>query len=76
MLTASRAGARRSIRSPDRLPAQRQWSRKHANTQRRLCERFAAPVINAILCQDITTGYMQQIVNAAPTPGRGTGSGA
>ena len=57
--------------SPDRLPVQRQWSRKHAHTQRRLCERFAAPVIGAIVCQDITTGHMQQIVNAAPTPGEG-----
>jgi integrase len=57
--------------SPDRLPVQRQWSRKHAHTQRRLCERFAAPVIDAVLCQDITTGHMQQIVNAAPTPGEG-----
>ena len=28
---------------PDRLPADRRWSRKHAHTQRRLCERFAAP---------------------------------
>ena len=57
--------------SPDRLPAQRQWSRKHAHTQRRLCERFAAPVIGAIGCQEITTGHMQKIVNAAPTPGEG-----
>ncbi len=57
--------------SPDRLPVPRQWSRKHAHTQRRLCERFAAPVIGAILCQDITTGHMQKIVNAAPTPGEG-----
>ena len=57
--------------SADRLPVQRQWSRKHAHTQRRLCERFAAPVIGAVLCQDITTGHMQQIVNAAPTPGEG-----
>jgi hypothetical protein len=57
--------------SPDRLPVQRQWSRKHAHTQRRLCERFAAPIIDTILCQDITTGHMQQIVNAAPTPGEG-----
>ena len=31
--------------SPDRLPSDRQWSRKHAHTQARLCERFAAPVI-------------------------------
>jgi hypothetical protein len=57
--------------SPDRLPVQRQWSRKHAHTQRRLCERFAAPVIDAVLCQDITTRHMRQIVNAAPTPGEG-----
>ena len=57
--------------SPDRLPVQRQWSRKHAHTQRRLCERFAAPVIGAVICQDITTGHMQKIVNAAPTPGEG-----
>lgn len=57
--------------SADRFPVQRQWSRKHAHTQRRLCERFAVPVIGAILCQDITTRYMQQIVNAASTPGEG-----
>jgi integrase len=56
---------------PDRLPVQERWSRKHAHTQRRLCERFAAPVIDAITCQDITTGHMQKIVNAAPTPGEG-----
>jgi len=56
---------------PGRLPAQGQWSRKHAHTQRRLCERFAAPVIGTVTCQDITIGHMQQIVNAAPTPGEG-----
>ena len=38
-------------------------------TQRRLRERFAAPVIDAITCQDIKTDHMQKIVNAAPTPG-------
>jgi hypothetical protein len=26
---------------PDRLPVNERWSRKHAQTQRRLCERFA-----------------------------------
>ena len=57
---------------PDRLPPGRQWSRKHAHTQRRLCERFAAPVIGAVPCQDITTAHTQQVVNAAPTPGEGT----
>jgi hypothetical protein len=49
---------------PDRLPAQDRWSRKHAHTQRRLCERFAAPVIDAVTCQDIKTWHTQQIVNA------------
>ena len=56
---------------PDRLPVAERWSRKHAHTQRRLCERFAVPVIGAVTCQDITTGHMQKIVNAAPTAGEG-----
>jgi hypothetical protein len=56
---------------PDRHPAQKRWSRKHAHTQLRLCERFAAPVISAVTCQDIKTEHMQQVVNAAPTPGEG-----
>jgi integrase len=57
--------------SPDRHPAGRPWSRKHADTQRRLCERFAAPVIGAVCCQDIRLADMQRIVNAAPTAGEG-----
>ncbi len=57
--------------NPDRLPVSEQWSRKHAHTQLRLCERFAAPVIDPVTCQDIRTGHMQQIVNAAPTAGEG-----
>ncbi len=56
---------------PDRLPVSERWSRKHAHTQRRLCERFAAPVVDAVACQDIKTGHMQKIVNAAPTAGEG-----
>ena len=56
---------------PDRLAVQERWSRKHAHTQGRLCERFAAPVIDEIVCQDINTGHMQRIVNAAPTAGEG-----
>ena len=28
--------------SPERHPVSRPWSRKHADTQRRLCERFVA----------------------------------
>ena len=57
--------------SPDRHPAARPWSRKHADTQRRLCERFIAPVIAAVRCQDIRVADMQRIVNAAPTAGEG-----
>jgi hypothetical protein len=57
--------------NPDRLPAAERWSRKHAHTQGRLCERFAAPVIAAFTSQDIKTSHMQQIVNAAPKPGEG-----
>jgi integrase len=56
---------------PDRLPVDERWSRKHAYTQRRLCERFAVPVIDAVTCQDIETWHTQQIVNAAPTAGEG-----
>ena len=56
---------------PDRLPVDRRWSRKHADTQRRLCDRFAVPMIRDIMCQDIKTWHMQQIINAAPTAGEG-----
>ena len=56
---------------PDRLPVHNRWSRKHTDTQRRLCERFAAPVIAAVTCQDIKLGHTQKIVNAAPTVGEG-----
>jgi hypothetical protein len=56
---------------PDRLPVEQRWSRRHAHTQRLLCERFAAPVIDAVMCQDIKASHMQQILNAAPTAGEG-----
>jgi hypothetical protein len=56
---------------PDRLPVQKRWSRKHADSQRRLCVRFAAPVIAGVVCQDIKVEHMQRIVNAAPTAGEG-----
>ena len=57
--------------NPDRLPGHERWSRKHAHTQQRLCERFAAPVIGTVTCQDINAEHMQKIVNAAPAPGEG-----
>jgi len=57
--------------SPDRLPADKQWSRKHAHTQQRLCERFVAPVIADLACQDIRVADMQRIVNAASTAQEG-----
>ena len=53
--------------SADRLPVERQWSRRHADTQRYLCERFVAPVIDGLVCQDITVADVQAVVNAAPT---------
>ena len=56
---------------PDRLPVARRWSRRHADTQRRLCQRFAAPIIAAVTCQDVTVDHMQQIVSAAPTASEG-----
>jgi hypothetical protein len=55
----------------DRLPAERRWSRKHADTQRRLCARFAVPMIGTLTCQDIKTRHTQAIVDAAPTAGEG-----
>jgi integrase len=57
--------------SADRLPADKQWSRKHAHTQRRLCERFVSPVIAGLACQDIRVADMQRIVNAASTAQEG-----
>jgi hypothetical protein len=56
---------------PDRHPVGRPRSRRHADTQRRLCARFVAPVIGAVCCQDIRVADMQQIVNSAPTAGEG-----
>jgi integrase len=57
--------------SPGRHPASRPWSAKHADTQRRLCERFVAPAIARLTCQDIKAADMQKAVNAAPTEGEG-----
>jgi integrase len=57
--------------SGDRLPAERQWSRKHAETQRYLCERFVRPVLGQLACQDIRVADMQAVVNAAPTAKEG-----
>jgi integrase len=57
--------------SPDRHPAASPWSRKHADTQTRLCARYLAPVIGHLACEDIKTGHMQAAVNAAPTAGEG-----
>ncbi len=57
--------------NPDRLPVAKRWSRKHADTQRRLCQRYAAPVIDAVACQDIMAVHAKKIVNAAPTASEG-----
>jgi integrase len=57
--------------SPDRHRPGERWSRKHAYTQRRLCERFVARIIAKVTCQDIKVAHMQEAVNAAPTAGEG-----
>ncbi len=57
--------------SPGRHPAGKQWSRKHTDTQRRLCHRYLAPVIGHVACEDIKAGHLQEAVNAAPTAGEG-----
>jgi integrase len=57
--------------SADRRPADRPWSRKHAETQRYLCERYLRPWIGNVACQDIRTTDMQAVVNAAPTAKEG-----
>jgi integrase len=57
--------------SPGRHPAGRAWSRKHTDTQRRLCQRYLVPVIGRLACQDIKAGHMQAAVNAAPTAKEG-----
>ncbi len=46
------------------LPVAQRWSRKHADTQRRLCQRFALPVIAGLVCQHVKAIHMQQVVNA------------
>jgi integrase len=57
--------------SPARHPPGRGWSRKHTDTQRRLCDRYLAPLIGHVVCEDIKTGHLQEAVNTAPTPGEG-----
>jgi integrase len=57
--------------SPSRHPAGKGWSRKHADTQRRLCARYLAPVIGDLACEDIKAADMQTAVNAAPTASEG-----
>jgi integrase len=57
--------------SPGRHPAGQGWSRKHADTQARLCRKYLEPVIGHLACEDIKTADMQAAVNAAPTSGEG-----
>jgi integrase len=57
--------------SDERRPAERVWSRRHADTQRDLCARFLEPVIGQLACQDIRVADMQAVVNAAPTAKEG-----
>jgi hypothetical protein len=57
--------------SDDRRPADRAWSRRHADTQRYLCIRYLEPVIGHLACQDIRVADVQAVVNAAPTAKEG-----
>jgi integrase len=57
--------------SPERHPADKPWSRKHTDTQTRLCARYLAPVIGGLVCQDLRTADLQAAVNVAPTAGEG-----
>ena len=36
-----------------------------------MCERYLAPVIDHLACEDIKTGHLQEAVNIAPTAGEG-----
>ena len=57
--------------SPGRHPAASPWSRKHADTQARLCRKYVTPVIGQLACEDIKAGHLQAVVNAAPTAQEG-----
>lgn len=52
---------------PGRFPVRERRSRKHAHTQ----GLYVAPVIAAVICQDIKADYMQKVINAAPTAREG-----
>lgn len=52
--------------APDRLPADEQWSRKHAHTQQRLCERFVTPLSAA--CPARTSGSPTCSRSSTPRP--------
>jgi hypothetical protein len=64
-------GAFTTIVDVVRMPVGRQWSRKHADTQRDLCARHLGSVIGTLTCQDIRVTDMQAAVNAAPAAGEG-----
>ena len=62
----------RPLPGPRPAPGQRAVvAQARAHPAAGCAQRFAAPVIGAVTCQDIKTGHMQQIVNAAPTAGEG-----
>lgn len=60
--------------SPDRHPPGEQWSRKHADTQSYLCDRYLRPVIAHLVCQEISTGHMQRSSTLRPPQARDGGS--
>jgi hypothetical protein len=52
-------------RDLDRLPVKDRWSRKHADTQRRLCERFAAGHANYRITLDMYVGTTAGVLDRA-----------
>jgi len=59
---------------PDRLPFDERWSRKQAHTQRRLCERFAAPVSTRSPARTSKPGTPGRSSTPRRRPGKARGS--
>ncbi len=59
---------------PDRLPVDERWSRKHAHTQRRLCERFAARSSTRSPARTSRPRTPSRSSTPRPPPGKATGS--
>jgi len=59
---------------PDRLPVAKRWSRKHAHTQGRLCERFAAQSSVPSPVRTSSPAICRPSSTPPPPPGKATAS--